>query len=182
MSDRLEWADTTSSAQLLFPGEDIDGATVDAGELALAFWTGSSGIALSGTPQDLAERLEQAAVVVRAAAQLLAEPLRHLPEDLTPEAGMDRDTGSDSSEMRDITLCSTQGTAVADPRRVTCGDCVAAWNAAQPDHFAIPVVLNVPADPVDCRIGDRLPYARLTWIGDGAGPELDHRDSEDDHV
>lgn len=181
MSDRLEWADTTSGAQLLFPGENIDGATVDAGEIAIAFWTGSHGIALSGSPQDLADRLEQAAAAARAAAQLLAEPLRHLPEDLSPEAGIALGAGRDYSEPHDQTLCSTPGTAVADPRRVTCGDCIAAWNAHQPDHFAIPVALTVPADPTDCPIGDRLPYALLTWISDETRLEHDHRKSGEDH-
>ncbi|MGW4178652.1 hypothetical protein [Streptomyces rubiginosohelvolus] len=98
MSDRLEWADTTSEAQLLFPGTDIDGATVASGELAIAFWSGSNGIALSGPPQDLADRLEQAAAAVRAAAQLLAEPPRHLPGSISPEAAMPHATAGDAGD------------------------------------------------------------------------------------
>ncbi|MGC5264123.1 hypothetical protein ACPXCO_24195 [Streptomyces cyaneofuscatus] len=179
MSERLEWAHTTSAAQLLFPGEDIDGATVDAGELAIAFWTGSNGIALSGPPQDLADRLEQAATVARTAAILLAEPLRHLSAELSPSTGTTPGTGTDSSGKHDNTLCRTPGTTVSDPRRVTCGNCVAAWNACQPDQFAIPVALAVSADPVDCRIGDQLPYASLTWINDDAGTEEDEGASGD---
>ena len=180
MSERLEWADTTSGAQLLFPGEDVDGATVDAGELALAFWTGSDGIALSGPPQDLADRLEQAAIIVRAATNLFQQPLRHLPDRLDPWAGSVLGTGTDSSEEHDTTLCRTPGITVADPRRVTCGGCVAAWNARQPDQqLAFPVALSVPADPVDCRIGDRLPYASLTWISDEDGNEEAYGDDHD---
>ncbi|MFJ5820007.1 hypothetical protein ACIQGT_39905 [Streptomyces sp. NPDC093108] len=175
MSDRLEWAATTSSAQVLFPGEDIDGATVDAGEIAIAFWTGSNGIALSGPPQDLADRLEQAATMVRTAAVLLAEPLRHLPDDLDPMTWIDLSTGTDATADHDNALCRMPGITVADPRRVTCGDCVAAWNATQPDRFTIPVALSVPADPVDCRIGDQLPYALLTWISNAPGAEREHR-------
>ncbi|MFD5079536.1 hypothetical protein [Streptomyces sp. NPDC058371] len=174
MSDRLEWADTTSGAQLLFPGDDINGATVAAGELAIAFWTGSNGIALSGPPQDLADRLEQAAAIARTAAVLLAEPQRHLPDELNPWAWIAPGTGTDSAEEHDNTLCRTPGITVADPRRVTCGGCVAAWNARQPDQFVIPVALSVPADPVDCRIGDQLPYASITWFSDDPGAEEDH--------
>jgi len=164
MSDRLEWADTNSGAQLLFPGEDVDGATVDAGEIAIAFWTGSNGIALSGPPQQLADRLEQAAAIARTAAGLLAEPLRHLPDGLDPWTWTTLGTGTDSSEEHDNTLCRTPGITVLDPRRVTCGDCVAAWNVHWSGEFAFPAVLSVPADPADCRIGDRLPYASITWI------------------
>ncbi|MFF4053912.1 hypothetical protein ACFYZ5_45775 [Streptomyces chartreusis] len=48
IADRLEWAHTTSSAELLYPGADIDGAVVELGEIAVAVWTGSNGIALHG--------------------------------------------------------------------------------------------------------------------------------------
>lgn len=51
------------------------------------------------------------------------------------------------------------------PRRVTCGDCVAAWNAIWPE-FAIPVALPVSADPDDHTIADRPPYAFITWINE----------------
>jgi hypothetical protein len=139
------WADTTSGAQLLFPGEDVDGATVDAGELAIAFWTGSNGIALCGLPQDLADRLEQASVIVRAVATLLQQPQRHLPQGLAPWAGIVPGEGNESSEEHDGTLCRTPGITVTDPRRVTCGDCVAAWNALQPDQYAYPVALSIPS-------------------------------------
>ncbi|MFF1678337.1 hypothetical protein ACFVYG_20145 [Streptomyces sp. NPDC058256] len=173
MSDRLEWADTTSGAQLLFPGEDINGATVDHGELAIAFWTGSNGIALSGPPQQLAERLEQVATIARTAVVLLAEPLRHLPDGLDPWLWITLGTAADSPQEHANTKCRTPGITVADPRRVTCGDCVAAWNAHWPDQFAIPVALRIPADPVDCRIGDQLPYASVTWISDEDDEEVD---------
>ncbi|OEJ49525.1 hypothetical protein [Streptomyces agglomeratus] len=180
MSERLEWADTTSGAQLLFPGEDVDGATVDAGELAIAFWTGSNGIALSGPSQDLADRLEQASIIVRAAAIPLQQPLRHLPDGLDPRAGIVLGTGADSSEEHTNTLCRTPGITAADPRRVTCGGCVAAWNARHPDQFAFPVALSLPADPVDCRIGDQLPYASITWISDEDRNEEDGGTDRDD--
>ncbi|MER6853772.1 hypothetical protein AB0A81_40270 [Streptomyces flaveolus] len=168
MSDRLEWADTTSDAQLLFPGADINGATVDAGEIAIAFWTGSNGIALSGPPQDLARRLDQAAALVRTAAELLAWPVRHLPDD--PQAWTATGTTTDSSEEHTNSLCRTPGITVTDPRRVTCGACVAAWNAHHPDHYAFPAALPVPADPADRRIGDQLPYASVTWTSSDEDP------------
>ncbi|MGI5133836.1 hypothetical protein [Streptomyces sp. CA-106110] len=174
MAERLEWADHTSSAEILFPGEDIDGATVDNGEIAVAFWTGSNGIALSGPPQDLARRLEQAATVVRAAARLLQEPLRHLPDGLDPWAWILLGTDADSCEEHNNTLCRTPGITVADPRRVTCGDCITVWNARWSGEFAFPVTLRIPADPADSRIGDHLPYASITWISttdDGNGQD-----------
>ncbi|MGW5434106.1 hypothetical protein ACWET9_44350 [Streptomyces sp. NPDC004059] len=71
MADRLEWADITSRAELLFPGNTINGATVEVGEIAIAWWTGSTGIALSGPPEQLAARLEKAAADVREAAALV---------------------------------------------------------------------------------------------------------------
>ncbi|MEU1465281.1 hypothetical protein ABZ467_32360 [Streptomyces sp. NPDC005727] len=172
MSERLEWADATNSAQLLFPGVDIDGATVDAGEVAIAFWTGSNGIALSGPPHDLADRLDQAAAIVRAAARLLAEPLRHLPDTLAPSDWTTPGTGPASDEDSGNTVCHTPGFTVRDPRRVTCGDCVATWNTRWPEQFAFPAALSVPADPVDCRIGEHLPYASITWLGDDADTEV----------
>ncbi|GEK01552.1 hypothetical protein NHG22_10230 [Streptomyces sp. ATE26] len=121
MSERLEWACATSGAQLLFPGVDADGATVDVGEVAIAFWTGSNGIALSGPPNALADRLEQAAAIIRAAARLLAEPLRHLPDGLDPWGWIALGTDPDSEEDSDTTVCRTPGVTVRDPRRVTCG-------------------------------------------------------------
>lgn len=176
MSDRLEWAAPTSRAELLFPGEDVDGATVDAGEIAIAFWTGSNGIALSGPPQNLAERLEQAAAIARTAAGLLTEPLRHIPDGLDPWAWTARGTRADSSEEHGNTLCATSAATAADPRRVTCGDCIAAWNARWPDRFAFPVALPVPADPADCRIGKQLPYASITWTSDSTGTGTEEGD------
>lgn len=165
MSDRLEWADTTSGAELLFPGEDIDGAIVENGQVAIAFWTGSNGIALSGPPQDLASRLEQAAAIARTVAKFLAEPLRHLPDGLDPRARIAPGVGADTPEEDASTTCGTPGITVADPRRVTCGDCVAAWNTCWPE-FAIPVVLSISADPDDHTIADRPPYAFITWINE----------------
>src|SRR5437867_694495 len=118
MSDRLEWADTTSGAELLFPGEDIDGATVDNGQVAVAWWTGSNGIALEGPPQQLADRLEQAAAIVRAVVPLVPEQPRHLPGDLDPWAWITLGTGADSSTEHSNTRCRTPGITVRDPRRV----------------------------------------------------------------
>ncbi|MFB7835996.1 hypothetical protein [Streptomyces sp. NPDC056056] len=164
MSDRLEWADTTSSAELLFPGVDIDGATVDNGEIAIAFWTGSNGIALSGPPQQLADRLEQAALIARAAAVLAQEPLRHISGGLDPWLWIILGTAADSQAEHANTKCGTPGITATDPRRVTCGHCIAAWNAHWPDQYAIPTVLRIPANTVDFRIGDQLPAASVTWI------------------
>ena len=59
MSDRLEWAHVTSGAELLFPGENIDDAVVEPGEIAVAVWTGSNGIALHGPRDHLRDRLLQ---------------------------------------------------------------------------------------------------------------------------
>ncbi|WP_317447645.1 hypothetical protein [Streptomyces collinus] len=171
MSERLEWADTTCGAQLLFPGENVDGATVNADELAIAFWTGSNGIALSGPPHDLANRLEQAAAIVRAAAQLLTEPLRHLPDGLDPWAWIAQGTGPNCEEDSGNTVCRTAGFTVRDPRRVTCGACVATWNTRWPGQFTFPAALPVSANPADCRIGEHLPYASITWHGDDADTE-----------
>ncbi|MGW9029687.1 hypothetical protein ACWGQ5_37340 [Streptomyces sp. NPDC055722] len=136
--------------------------------------TWSNGIALSGPPQDLARRLEQAAAIARAAARLVQEPLRHLPDGLDPWAWIVLGTGADSPEEHNNTLCRTPGITVADPRRVTCGDCITVWNARWSGEFAFPVTLRIPDDPADCRIGDRLPYASITWIGttdDGNGQD-----------
>ncbi|MEU4038546.1 hypothetical protein [Streptomyces collinus] len=152
-------------AELLFPGAEVDGAPVEVGELAIAFWTGSNGIALSGPPHDLADRLEQAAASVRA-ARLLTEPPRHLPDGLDPWVWSALGTGPDGEEDSGTTVCRTTGVTVRDPRRVTCGDCVTTWNNRWPGQFTFPAALPVPAAPADCRIGEHLPYASITWHGD----------------
>ncbi|MFE2850171.1 hypothetical protein ACFXJO_03460 [Streptomyces lavendulae] len=180
MSDRLEWADTTSFAELLFPGVNIGGATVDNGEIAVAFWTGRNGIALSGPPQQLADRLEQAALIARAAAVLVQEPLRHIPDGLDPWLWITLGTDADSPAAHANTKCRTPGITATDPRRVTCGHCIAAWNACWSDQYAIPAVLRIPADTVDCRIGGQLPAASVTWIDEiDEGEELPGDDAYD---
>ncbi|MGW6145681.1 hypothetical protein [Streptomyces sp. NPDC055140] len=189
MSDRLEWAAHTSGAELLFPGEDIDGATVDTGEMAVAFWTGSNGIALSGPPEQLAARLEQAAAVVRAAAALVQDPVRHLPDGLDPWTWIILGTDTDSPTEHANTICRTPGITVRDPRRVTCGDCITTWNdrfsntyAVPCGTFTFPTARPIPHDPADHTIADQLPYAGITWIdmySEGDEEELPGDDAYD---
>lgn len=164
MSDRLEWAHATAGAELLFPGEDIDGATVDSGELAIAFWGGSNGIALLGPPHVLADRLEQAAAIARSAVSLFDGPQAHLPGTLQPDDwAIFGARTSQSTDLHD-TLCETLGIIVRDPRHVTCGNCVAIWNGLVSEEYAFPVVACVPQDPADRTGVDQLPYATLTWL------------------
>lgn len=164
MTDRLEWADHTSGAELLFPGEDISEATVETGEIAIAWWTGSNGIALSGPPEQLAARLEQAAAIARAAAPLLKQPLTHLPAGLAPWEWTAPSTETDTSDDNASSGCGTPGTIVRDPRCVTCGDCITAWNACWPETYAFPTTRPIPLNPADHTLAEHLPYADITWI------------------
>ncbi|MFE0777012.1 hypothetical protein [Streptomyces sp. NPDC058861] len=70
-------------AELLFPGEDIDGATVEPGEIAVAVWTGSNGIALHGPREAVRDRLLQLALPVHEAPPV---PFAHacIPERTDP--------------------------------------------------------------------------------------------------
>ncbi|MEV6676239.1 hypothetical protein AB0N09_05130 [Streptomyces erythrochromogenes] len=112
----------------------------------------------------MSDRLEQAAAIARAAVPLISEEQRHLPDGLDPWAWIILGTGADSPGDRSNTLCRTPGITVKDPRRVTCGDCVAAWNARWPEQFAFPVVLPIPSDTDDRTISDQPPYASITWL------------------
>ena len=133
MSERLEWAHASSGAELLFPGEHIDGAVVEPGEIAVAVWTGSNGIALHGPREAVRDRLLQLALAVHEAppvpfaAACIPErtnPRRWrpapLPRPLAPgPAGPALCGGADRS-------------AAADPRLATCPDCIERWNSDTP--------------------------------------------------
>ncbi|MEU9744688.1 hypothetical protein [Streptomyces niveus] len=144
MSDRLEWAHATSGAQLLFPGEDVDGAVVEPGEIAVAVWTGSNGIALHGPREQLRDRLLQLALAVHEAPPVpfadacIAErtdPRRWRPEPLsTPLAPTD--------PARALCGSVTQPIA-ADPRLATCRDCINQWNESQP-HTRLSLAHPIP--------------------------------------
>ncbi|MEU8812592.1 hypothetical protein ACN6K5_002184 [Streptomyces violaceoruber] len=73
MTDRLEWAHVSSPAELLYPGRDIDGATVEPGEIAVAMWTGSNGIAVHGPWEEVRDRFLQLAAAVDNAPPVRAE-------------------------------------------------------------------------------------------------------------
>ncbi|WP_024126828.1 MULTISPECIES: hypothetical protein [unclassified Streptomyces] len=133
MSERLEWAHASSGAELLFPGEDIDGAVVEPGEIAVAVWTGSNGIALHGPREAVRDRLLQLALAVHEAPPVpfadacipeRTDPRRWrpapLPRPLAPNpAGPALCGGADRP-------------AAADPRLATCPDCIERWNNDAP--------------------------------------------------
>ena len=133
MSAQLEWADIESAAEVLYPGVEVDGATVEPGQVALAWWTGSNGIALCASdPAELANYLEG-----------LANQIRGLPLPPTVEAhipaGLRRATWAPCTAEptpgtaiapagEGTTLCSNTGPVTYDPRRATCPECLDTWN------------------------------------------------------
>ncbi|GGP80847.1 hypothetical protein [Streptomyces melanogenes] len=143
MFDRLEWADTASAAVLLYPGTDIDDAVVEPGEIAVAIRTGSNGIALYGTQQQLADRLQQLSNAVRTAPPVLqhAACIAAAPASLPA-------SGTVFLEAR-RTRCRERATVAADPRQATCPYCIEDHNAdpATPDHLRIRLSRPVPALP-----------------------------------
>ncbi|MEU0030672.1 hypothetical protein [Streptomyces sp. NPDC006335] len=165
MSSRLEFVRVASDnpIDLLYPGTSIGGDLVSDGEMAVALWNRSNGIALHGTQQDLLNRLEQLTAVVRAAPPLPTEPYHlpaHLdPDDVIPETG---DVCVDG--VHDTTRCATPGITVRDPRRATCAACISDWNDI--GHTAIATVLYVAADPANHTISPSLPYSLTSWVTD----------------
>ncbi|WP_369383295.1 hypothetical protein [Streptomyces sp. cg36] len=143
MSDRLEWADTASAAQLLYPGTDIDDAVVEPGEIAVAVWTGSNGIALYGEQQRLADRLQQLSDAVRTAPPVLQQAACIAAETASLPA-----SGAVYLEAR-RSRCGESATVAADPRQATCPYCIQAYNTdpATPDHLRIRLSRPVPAPP-----------------------------------
>lgn len=143
MSDRLEWAHASSGAELLFPGEDIDDAIVEPGEIAVAVWTGSSGIALHGPRQAVRDRLLYLARAVDEAPPVpFAEAC--IPADTDPRrwrpAPLPRPLAPAPAAP---TLCGDDGPAAADPRLTTCPDCIETWNSHAP-HTRLRLARAVP--------------------------------------
>ncbi|MET9122177.1 hypothetical protein [Streptomyces sp. NPDC004528] len=147
MSDRLEWAGATSEAQLLLPGTDVDGAVVQAGELAVAVWTGSNGIALHGPREQLHARLLQLAHAVQEAPPVpltdacisqQARPELWRPGPLTAPV--------DPGEPEPALCGGTTSPVAADPRLATCPHCIEQWNNGQP-HTRLMLAHPIPARP-----------------------------------
>lgn len=135
MSDRLEWAHVTSGAEILFPGEDIDGAVVEPGEIAVSVWTGSNGIALHGPRDQLRDRLLQFVAAI--------EDMRPVPvgeacisEEVDERRwgpGLPLELASLTTTFPDIAMCGQAGRPVTtDPRMATCPDCINDWNDRDP--------------------------------------------------
>ncbi|MGW6792388.1 hypothetical protein [Streptomyces chartreusis] len=134
MSDRLEWAHTTSYGELLYPGVDIDGAVVEPGEVAVAVWTGPGGIALHGPKQELCDRLLQLAAFVDAAPPV-PEAEACIAESIdvatwNPGQALDRALAPLPPAPA---LCGCEVRPVApDPRLTTCPECISVFNACSP--------------------------------------------------
>ncbi|MFJ1874178.1 hypothetical protein [Streptomyces chartreusis] len=134
MSDRLEWAHTTSYGELLYPGVDIDGAVVEPGEIAVAVWTGSNGIALHGPKQELHDRLLQLAAAVHEAPPV-PEAEACIAESVDaatwkPDHPLDRALAPLPGAPA---LCGTGVRPVApDPRLATCPECIDVFNSSAP--------------------------------------------------
>lgn len=134
MSDRLEWAHTTSYGELLYPGVDIDGAVVEPGEIAVAVWTGSNGIALHGPKQQLCDRLLQLAAAVHEAPPVpWAEACIAESVDVAnwkPGQPLDRALAPLPPAPA---LCGCGVRPVApDPRLATCPECIDVFNSSSP--------------------------------------------------
>ncbi|MEU9167861.1 hypothetical protein AB0D34_08705 [Streptomyces sp. NPDC048420] len=165
MSSRLEFVCVASDQpiDLLYPGTSIGGDLVSDGEMAVALWNRSNGIALHGTQQDLLNRLEQLAAVVRAAPPLPTESY-HLPAHLDPDGVIPEPGDVCFDHVHDKTRCATPGITVRDPRRATCAVCISDWNDAW--HTTIATVLYVPANPTNHTISPSLPYSLTGWVTD----------------
>jgi hypothetical protein len=143
MTDRLEWAHAGSCAELLYPGSDIDGAVVEPGEIAVAMWTGSNGIALYGPRAQLRDRLLQLADAVDSAPPpsteeaCIAEELE--PSGWHPAQMPAVQTGAARGKAR----CGAERPIAMDPRLATCESCIEIWNSQAPRvklrlHYSIP--------------------------------------------
>ncbi|MFK0154205.1 hypothetical protein ACIQVK_19295 [Streptomyces sp. NPDC090493] len=165
MSDRLESVRASGGwpVDLLYPGTSIGGDLVRDGEMAVALWAHSNGIALQGTQQDLLNRLEQLTAVVRTAPPLPTEPF-HLPAHLVPDDVIPETGDVRVDHVHDATRCTTPGITVRDPRRATCAGCISDWNDIW--RTAIATVLYVPADTTDHTISPSLPYSLTGWVTD----------------
>lgn len=133
MSDRLEWAHVNTGAELLYPGSEVDDAVVEPGEIAVALWTGSNGIALHGPRERVRERLLQLAAAVDAAPPVPAESAC-IPQTLDPSTWRAEQPVSDSVKptSRQPARCGKSGPVVTDPRLSTCPGCVEDWNDEAP--------------------------------------------------
>ncbi|GAA0611255.1 hypothetical protein [Streptomyces crystallinus] len=143
MFNRLEWADTASAAVLLYPGTDIDDAIVEPGEIAVAVGTGSNGIALYGSPRQLADRLQQLSDAIRSAPPVPQHAACISAHPAPPHA-------SDAVFLdAQPTMCGDTATVATDPRQATCPACIEAHNAhpATPDRLRIRLSLPIPALP-----------------------------------
>ncbi|MFF4531693.1 hypothetical protein ACFY1P_20775 [Streptomyces sp. NPDC001407] len=133
MSDRLEWAHVTSDAELLYPGSDIDEAVVDPGEIAVALWTGSNGIALHGSRQRVLDRLLQlAAAVLDAPPVPIHEACIAEQVDMwywEPDGPV---LGPLPPAAPAPTWCGETRPVAADPRLATCPQCIETWNDLAP--------------------------------------------------
>ncbi|MFJ9900587.1 hypothetical protein ACIQPR_45400 [Streptomyces sp. NPDC091280] len=162
MSNRLESVRASGGwpVDLLYPGTSIDGELVRDGEMAVALWDHSNGVALHGTQQELLSRLEQLTAVVRAASppptELFHLPVHLEPGDVIPESG-----AVCADHVHDTTRCDTPGITVRDPRRATCAACIGDWNDI---YRAIATVLYVPADPTNHTVSPSLPYSLTGWV------------------
>ncbi|MDT0318536.1 hypothetical protein [Streptomyces millisiae] len=154
MSDRLEWAEADSPAELLYPGTDIDGATVSPGEMAVAVWTGSNGIALYGPQKQLADRLGQLAHAVRCAPPA-GEREACIDRALDPQSPRTEAADSDAYLTARETKCGFTSTVVMDPRQATCSECIEIWNSdpAVTDESRVrlthPLPMPAPSEPRD---------------------------------
>jgi hypothetical protein len=149
MSDRLEWAHVDNRTELLYPGTWVDEATVDPGEMALAVWTGSNGIALYGRQQELVDRLKQLIDAVRDAPPV-PERAACIDRFLDLSSLSPAVTGRVAFLHERETKCGTTGTVAADPHLATCPDCIEIYNddPITTDESCIRLIYPVPpAEP-----------------------------------
>ncbi|MEU0389131.1 hypothetical protein [Streptomyces chartreusis] len=143
MTDRLEWAHAGSGAELLYPGSDIDGAVVEPGEIAVAMWTGSNGIALFGPREQLRDRLLQLAAAVHSAPPVPAEE-GCIAEKIDPSEWHPAQIPTVQTDAaRGKAWCGDDRPIAMDPRLATCESCIEIWNSQAPRvklrlHYSVP--------------------------------------------
>ncbi|MFD8413985.1 hypothetical protein ACFV2Q_19875 [Streptomyces sp. NPDC059650] len=131
----FEWINPTDGQPvLLYPGFSSDDATLEAGEIAAAVYSGSDGIALYG------DREKVLALLLK-----LADAVRNAPPVPTSEACLGEATDPTtwkpgplaeavSPDAMGWPLCGAlaQQPIAADPRLATCPDCIDAFNEREP--------------------------------------------------
>ena len=160
MVAKLEWADIECCSEVLYPGVDVDGAVVAPGQVAIAWWTGSNGVALcAASPAAAAEYFERLAARLQvlppppAEEAHIAAVLNHADRTRVRDAVLRALTRllrrsprpvSGKADVRTVglALCGDTGPAVIDPRQATCAECLSTWSeqAAGPPRLSVSLV------------------------------------------